>query len=320
MFNKILISSCLAASLLSGCAYINPSILKDTAPDPSWQSSDLTDALAYAKRTKTQFEKQSARFRDYNSVSATLIKGGAYGGSGVAIFDGPADALKGIAFGAAGIISGEDTVRSKQRYESFNKGILAIECGVTLANDLAKSNSDVSQAFRGSSVRARLNQMNLDVENSLQFDINNKQNDLFSFVESQDVNAIVNSRIAVQKSLKQQAVSMAAMNRLQVSFTKAVDASKALPSPTLWGIVSDVRAAIEKQIVADVVDLSKVTNDMAERLRKIREEIIAKYKAAAEEGDNTGDNNASLVAALAANEAKSLEESVKNCENLVSSN
>jgi hypothetical protein len=318
---------------LSSCTYITPSILKTTAPDDDWDQSKLSDAIHYANRTLTKFDEYAEKFRNYNAVSATLLKGGAAGGSGVAIFDGPADALKGIAFGAAAILSAEDTVKSKQRFEALNKGRLAIECGMALANQLEDSGKRVDSANNKMNSRnplaSNLSTLRLTLVNHVTAYVDTKRqnfidahDDVSGSVSTANVNKLVAEQLAYERALADQTIVASLMDEHNRALSVAANTAGSQAGTTLWGIVSTTRTAIEKQIVADVVDLSNVTNDVADKLKKIREEIIAKYKEAAKKSSDANsivpNNDLGMLTALAESEAKKLEESVSNCEDMVS--
>jgi len=255
------------------------------------EATQRTAANTLADATKTKFEDWRAEYVQLNRGAAGALSILGYGGAIAAGYDASKDVLKAFGFGAAGVITFEDFMQTKNGADILIQGRKAVECAIDIANGKIATNTNGLKLARAGvrNTSESLNSIDLLIE--LQDPSKLAYAELKALARYQAL-----TEIAKTKALR-------TVKRLDAAIT-AIDVAKDGVGHELWLTVKGIRGEVVSQLQKDAVDLAGVFKSVRASSTKLQTDLLAdlnEAKNAAKNQDTEGLQKASVLVPQIAN-------------------
>lgn len=288
------IAGLVVIGFLSGCITLNGPTMGDyrkidteqDVPDEFPTSGTVAQknaAKLITKVTDVTFDEWRTEYVRVNRGGAGALAALGLAGAVAAGFDASSDVLKGIGFGAGGVITFEEFMQTKHGAEVLDKGIRAVRCAQKLAN--------VKESLTTANLQAastRLNGLALDASTLTQ----NAQNQIMSLtstglaIASDNTNQLqMTARVNVLATIVT-ASSNALSDDLRTA-QSAINTAQSNQWLELWTTVTDIRMAVVEELRKDAVDLSKVFESARQSVNKVKNDVFTKLDAAKNKAKQT---------------------------------
>tara|TARA_B100000965_G_scaffold316258_1_gene276587 strand:- start:1090 stop:2250 length:1161 start_codon:yes stop_codon:yes gene_type:complete len=257
----------LSVIMLSGCVtFFGPSS-KDfsdhNTPWPTTAANQQSTAEARLLESKTKFEDWQGEYIRVNRSGAGLLSILGLAGAVAAGFDASKDVLKGIGFGAGGVVTFEEFLQTENGATILKNGLNALSCAEKLKDGKIGADSNKLAGARQSilSLQAGLAQsrMILTQQKSRQFTRISKS-DLESQVRFEVLAGLADERL--------KGTATALKDAKDAVDTVAVNAWR-----ELWDDVTGIRNEVVQQLKVDAVDLKKVYDQVKGSVDKVKDTI-----------------------------------------------
>ena len=257
----------LSVLMLSGCVtFFGPST-KDFSDHatawPTTAANQQSTAEARLLESKTKFEDWQEEYIRVNRSGAGLLSILGLAGAVAAGFDASKDVLKGIGFGAGGVVTLEEFLNTENGAAILKNGLNALNCAEKLKDGKVGASPDGLTGAKTIVMQIR------DAVDFVQMNLGQQKSQLYSSLSGNELEPLVRYDVLANLASTRLTATANALKQAEDS----VVAVKKNAWRELWDDVTGIRNEVVQQLKIDAVDLKKVYDQVKGSVEKVKDTI-----------------------------------------------